>query len=77
MREIARPARFREGTGSTMAESIKITEEMVYAGTKAILNELDRECGYGLPLLKAETAAREVLRCALEVWRHSEIRGAS
>lgn len=55
-----------------MAEPIKITEEMVYAGAKAILNELDSECGYGLPLVKAEIAAREVLRCALEVWRHSE-----
>lgn len=51
-----------------MAEPIKITEEMVYAGAKAILNQLDSECGFGLSVLKAEIAARVVLRCALEVW---------
>ena len=51
-----------------MAEAIKITEEMVYAGAKAILNELDSECGFGISVLKAEIAAREALRCALEVW---------
>ncbi len=46
-------------------EAIEITEEMVYAGTRAILNVLDVECEHGLSVLKAECAAREVLRCAL------------
>jgi hypothetical protein len=47
------------------AEAIEITEEMVYAGTRAILNVLDVECAHGLSVLLAESAAREVLRCAL------------
>jgi hypothetical protein len=46
-------------------ELIEITEETVYAGTRAILNVLDVECAHGLSVLKAECAAREVLRCAL------------
>jgi hypothetical protein len=41
---------------------------MIYAGAKVILSELDSECGFGLSVLKAEIAAREVLKCALEVW---------
>lgn len=53
--------------GTAVAEPITITEEMIYAGAKVILNELDSECGFGLSVLKAEIAAREVLRCALEV----------